>query len=151
VGDVLNGQPTDADEWNRRLRVTVETADCSANLTLATGAAVDIPGCSVTVETEVANARFIAYGVFDMQMVNTSSTTGVGVLDVDGTDESRQAIFNGLTNGARETVVQVWSGVLAAAGSHTLKLQGFIGAGTTLHVRANTPHTTLTVHVMEVA
>jgi hypothetical protein len=148
---MLSGEPSDADEWNRRLRVIEEGAEASANLTLATGAAVDIPGCSVTVETEEDNARFTAWGFFDMQMIATSSTTGVGVLDVDGSDESRQAIFNGLTSGARQTVGQCWTGVLATAGFHTFKLQGFIGAGTTLHVRANTPHTTLTVTVREVA
>lgn len=146
---MLNGEPVDADEWNRRLRVNIETAVCSVTLALS-GSVQDVAGCSVTFVTEAANAAFIAYGVFDMSMGATSNSTGVGILDVDGTDESRQAIFNGQTSGVRASVMQVWNGVLAAAGSHTFKLQAqrAVGAGA---INVNTTHTTITVHVMEVA
>lgn len=144
-----NGQALDADEFNRRLRVLVETAACSVTLALS-GSVQDVAGCEVEVETEAGNAPYIAYGVFDMSMGATSNSTGIGILDVDGTDDTRQAIFNGQTSGVRASVMQVWSGVLASAGVHTFKLQAqrVVGAGS---ININTTHTTITVHVMEVA
>lgn len=144
-----NGQPLDADEFNRRLRVLVETAACSVTLALS-GSIQDVAGCEVEIETEAANAKYIAYAVFDMSMGATSNSTGVGILDVDGTDDTRQAIFNGQTSGVRATVMQVFSGVLASAGVHTFKLQAqrAVGAGA---MNVNVTHTTITVHVIEVA
>lgn len=148
---MLNGEPVDADEWNRRLRVTIETAVCSSILGL-TATITDVPGCEVTIETEAPNAQFLAFGFFDFEQIAASTTTiAVGILDVDGTDETRQAIFQGLADNSRATPGQCWTGVLAAAGSHTFKLQGQRAGGADSVKRINTTHTTLTVHVMEVA
>lgn len=147
---MLNGEPVSADEWNRRMRVLVETAVCSSALAL-TATITDVPGCSVTIETEAANAVYIAYGVFDMEQLAASTTTiAVGILDVDGTDDTRQAIFQGLADNSRATVAQVWTGVLASAGSHTFKLQGQRAGGADGVKRVNNVHTSITVHVMEV-
>lgn len=146
-----NGQALDADELNRRLRIMVETAACSSLLGL-TAAVQDVPGCEVEIETEAANARYIAYGAFDMEQIAAGTTTiAVGILDVDGTDDTRQAIFNGVADNNRATVVQVWTGILSAAGVHTFKLQGQRAGGADGVKRVNTTHTTITVHVMEVA
>jgi hypothetical protein len=148
---MLNGEPASADEWNRRLRVTVETAVCSSALGLTT-TITDVAGCEVTVETEAANAVYIAYGVFDFEQIAAGTTTiAVGILDVDGTDDTRQAIFNGVADNNRATAAQVWTGVLASAGSHTFKLQGQRAGGADGVKRINNVHTSITVHVMEVA
>lgn len=146
-----NGEPLDADEVNRRLRVIVETAAASGLLGL-TATIQDIPGCEVQIETEAANARYIAWGFFDAEQIAAgTTTTGVGILDVDGTDDTRQATFEGLGDNARGTVGQCWTGVLADADVHTFKLQGQRSGGADAVLRFNGTHTTLTVHVMEVA
>lgn len=146
-----NGQPLDADEFNRRLRVLEETAACSSILGLTT-TIQDVPGCEVEIETEAANARYTVWGFFDMEQIAASTTTiAVGILDVDGTDDTRQAIFQGLADNSRATVGQCWSGVLASAGVHTFKLQGQRAGGTDGVKRINTTHTTITVTVREVA
>lgn len=143
------GQPLDADEYNRRLRVLIERATASSALALTT-TITDVPGCVVAIETEAANAQFVAYGVFDMEQLAANTTTiAVGILDVDGTDEATQAIFNGVADNNRVTAVQVWSGVLASAATHTFKLQGQRSGGADSIKRFNALHTTLTVHVME--
>lgn len=148
---MLNGEPVSADEWNRRLRVNVETAVCSSALGLTT-TITDVPGCSVTIETEATNAVYVAYGVFDFEQIAAGTTTiAVGILDVDGTDDTRQAIFNGVADNNRATAAQVWTGVLASAGSHTFKLQGQRAGGADGVKRINNVHTSITVHVMEVS
>lgn len=145
-----SGQALDADEFNRRLRVLVETAAASSNLAL-TATITDVPGCEVQIETEAPNAVYIAYGAFDMEQIATGTTTiAVGILDVDGTDDTRQAIFNGVADNNRATVAQVWTGVLSSAAVHTFKLQGQRAGGADGVKRVNGTHTTLTVHVMEV-
>lgn len=120
---------------------TPSRATASATLNL-TSTITDVTGASVTV-TLTRTMNYIAWGVFDGEAVIGSSTTlAIGYLAVDGSQQTEQAIFRALTNGERDTVSQVWSGTLAA-GSHTLKLQGW-SAGSS-QFRFNQTHTTLTI------
>lgn len=118
-------------------------AAASSNLTLST-TETDVPGCSVTVTAQTDSAFYIAWGTFDAQQTSTASLTAIGSLSVDGTDETRQALFNGLTNGLRATVGQVWSDTLTA-GSHTLKLRGQMLSSS--GIRFSGTHTSLVVVV----
>jgi hypothetical protein len=72
-----------------------------------------------------------------------------GRLEVDGVEESREALLRGTTTEDRATVSQVWTGAIPSAGSITMRLRGLksAAAGTMLFLA---PHTSLIVEVQEV-
>ncbi|MEU6952063.1 hypothetical protein [Streptomyces sp. NPDC045714] len=95
-----------------------------------------IPGCSVTLTTQAANATYSVTGVFDCSVTTVhSANLMVGRLMVDGVGGSGLAI-HAMDTLDRDTVVMVWRGTLPAVGSHTLQIEGVInaagGAGTFL-------------------
>ena len=127
-------------------------AACTANTDVANGTEVDVAGATITVVTTKVNAQFFCIGSFYFSMLAASSGIALGKLNVDGVNQAGFANFTGLnTVPDRVNSTQAWSGVLATAGSHTLKLRA-VGPGTTgtpatpAH-RVNPVSTTITVFV----
>jgi hypothetical protein len=132
----------------------VFTSACSTNVDLANNVEVDITAATVTFTTTKANAKFIAFGSFYFSCIGgASSGIALGKLNVDGTNAAGFANFTGLfSTPERHNLAQVWTGTLAAAGVHTLKLRG-VGPGTTASAavaahRINATSTTITVLVL---
>jgi len=76
-----------------------------------------------------------------------AGNNAIGKFAVDGTTQGAQAIWTDNGANSRATVSQSWA-VPLGAGSHTVKLRATkLGAGGT-HV-ANTPHTVMTVLVLD--
>lgn len=129
------------------LDTRIYRAEASAVLGLTT-TVTDVTGASVVVSALAANAKYVCTAVFDCQSIGTTATTALGILDIDGVDQSEQAIFNQVSaNGLRSTIVQTWEGTLSA-GSHTFKLQGQRTGGADSMLRFNALHTTITVAVV---
>lgn len=111
-----------------RLQPDPYIAPASSALPVTTTTYADIPGCSITLNTTAANAKYVANATFDCNVQNTSPTIlMVGRLLVDGNPDSGLAI-KGMVVADRATVHMQWQGTLAAVGSHTLKLQGALTA-----------------------
>lgn len=107
-----------------RLQPKTYMAACTSALTATTSTYADITGASITLNTEVANATYVAHAVFDMNVLAVSgSILMVGRMQVDAVTDSGIAVYamDALT---RATVAMTWRGTLASAGSHTFKLQG---------------------------
>lgn len=107
-----------------RLQPKNYIAACSSALTATTSTYADITGASITLTTETDNATYVARGVFDMNVLATSTTIlMVGRMQVDSVTDSGIAVYamDALT---RATVAMEWQGTIASAGSHTFKLQG---------------------------
>jgi hypothetical protein len=120
----LAGQTLTAGQLERVQPRTYEGA-ASAPLAVSTTTYADIVGATVTVTTTAPNAHFKAEAVLDASVGATSATNlMVGRLVVDGTPDSGGLAVYGMDTQDRATVAQQWTGVLPAAGSHTLKLQG---------------------------
>ena len=102
----------------------------------------DIPGATVTLPT---SGTWAVTGVFDIQSIGTGDDNQVatGVLDVDGTVKSQQAIYHlrGTAPIRRATVSQMWS-VVAVSPGVVLKLRArkLGGTGTS---KANATHTNI--------
>ncbi|MER8262742.1 hypothetical protein ABT007_00940 [Streptomyces griseus] len=87
-----------------------------------------IPGCSVTLTTQAANALYSVSAVFDCSVTGVhTQNLMVGRLMVDGVGGSGLAI-HAMDTADRDTVAMVWRGTLPAAGSHTLQIEGVINA-----------------------
>jgi hypothetical protein len=138
------GQIVTADELLRLQPVTYQATASSDLAGAATNA--DVPGATITLTTTAANAVYVAVGVFDYDLQGTTTVIGTGMLAVDGTNQTAQALFQQGISTDRMTASQVWRGTLAAAGSHTLKLRGTLPSG----MEMNATHTTLTVTIYEV-
>jgi hypothetical protein len=111
-----------------RLQPVPYIAPASSPLTSTTATYADIPGCSITLNTKAANARYVANATFDCNVGNTSPTIlMVGRMLVDGNPDSGLAI-KGMVVADRATVHMQWQGILSAVGSHTFKLQGALTA-----------------------
>lgn len=121
---------------------TLAAASGSVNFTTTTEA--DLTGATVTFTTTHANAVCQVIGIFDMQVITAGSGVGLGMLTVDGTDQSGQAIFAMTTSGTRATLAQTWQPTLASAGSHTLKLRGNLSAAAG-SLTFNSSHTRIAV------
>jgi hypothetical protein len=143
------GQRVTAGQLNRIQPVDYE-ADATDLLLMSNTTAADIPGATVTVTTVADNAAYKVVGVFDAEVLVTS-TTGlmVGKLVVDGTGASGTAVY-GMDTADRATIVMTWTGTLGAAGDHTLKLQGNLSASISSGARFNKSTTKLTVTIKEV-
>lgn len=122
------------------------TAACTANVGLTT-TEVDITGATVTFTTTKANATYLVTGSFYFAAASGAVTIASGKLNVDGTNRTAFAQFTGTSATTdRVSASQTWTGTLASAGSHTLKLRGVAGAS---GVTVNDTHTTITVMVFE--
>ncbi|MGW4030739.1 hypothetical protein ACWEFL_15705 [Streptomyces sp. NPDC004838] len=112
-----------------RMQPVPYAAEASGSLT-ATTTYQTIPGLSVSLTTKAANARYSAVGVFDCSVTTVhAANLMVGRLTVDTVGQSGFAI-HAMDTLDRDTVAMLWSGTLAAAGAHTLTMQGVInGAG----------------------
>ena len=120
-------------------------AACSGNVALTT-TEVDITGATVTFSTVKANAKYLVIASFYMSSVVGGTAVAAGKLNVDGSNQPAFANYTGVSTNERANVAQSWSGTLAAAGSHTLKLRGVLSAGT--GVTVNATHTTINVLVL---
>jgi hypothetical protein len=129
----------------RRLRPAYYAAEASADLSGAVTQAL-VPGASVTFTTETA-AEWYVDAVFDADVVTAPSTAlALGYCEVDGTVQTGQATCGDEVVTDRHTVTQQWSGVFAAAGSHTIRLRGTLAANQQFRVG----NTRLRVTVKEV-
>jgi hypothetical protein len=131
-----------------RLQPTTYHAIASSDL-VGSVTTTDITGATLTFDTETANAVYVAEAVFDFDTTTPGTTTiGVGFLNVDGSNQTSQSLFQvgAATANDRTSSTQRWRGTLATAGSHTLKLQGTVPA----NMEINATHTVLTVTIYEV-
>ncbi|MGA5424515.1 hypothetical protein [Streptomyces lavendulocolor] len=120
---ILAGQTVLASVLNR-LQPKRYIAAATSNLVRNNVTTVaDIPGATITVDTETANATYTVYATFDVQIGATAAGNMLGYLMVDGATDSAQAARR-MDAVTRDTITQVWQGTLPAAGSHTFKLQG---------------------------
>lgn len=123
----LAGETITAARLNR-LRPQAYFAQASASLTRTDTTNADITGATVTFTTTAANAEYSVVGVFDCAVGTASSSTRMlGRIVTDGVAEGGFAIHE-MDNLDRDTVTTVAKGTLAAAGSHTIKLQGALSA-----------------------
>ncbi|MCI4045140.1 hypothetical protein [Streptomyces sp. TRM75563] len=137
---ILAGQVVTAGQLNRLQPKTYDVAG-TGNIIGAGTTDVDVPGATITITTETAGATVVVETSFDFDFSGGTTTLGAGRLVVDGTGESRYALFQqGPGSSAdRVTAGQNYRVVLGAAGSHTLKLvatvptnMNLIGAYTSL-------------------
>lgn len=109
----------------------------------------DVPDATVTFDTQAANAVFVAQAVVDFDTVGAGTTTiGTAQCVVDGVVQSGIATFQAgaATLNDRGTQAQMWQGTLAAAGSHTIHLEGTLPA----NMEINAVHTKILVTIFEV-
>lgn len=99
----------------------------------------DVPGCSYTFNTETAGATYKAWIVIDHDKTTANSTVNFGRLNVDGVNQSATTASAQDAITDRTAAGQNYHGVLAAAGTHTLKVVGspptgnqILGTNTTL-------------------
>lgn len=143
MADILAGEIVTAARLNR-LRPTRETAVCSSDLTGAV-TDTDVPGATITLTTATNGAEFEAVAFIDFNP--TSTSIGIGKLVVDSVIQSGEAhLQSPSASSTRGTTGMVWSGSLATAGSHTLKLTATLPAS--FQIRQT--HTKLYVAVYEV-
>lgn len=106
----------------------------------------DVAGCSVTFTTAVANAIAHCWWVTDFDLGAPSTTQGTARLLLDGTTASSKTTwFQAEVATDRATVAQTDQFTIAAAGSHTIKMQATTTAGITVGLLS-----TLRVVVVEV-
>lgn len=104
-----------------RLQPKTYSAVGSGTLTGAQSNA-DVTDATITLTTEVANATYKAWCVWDCITTNTASGTLLARMSLDGSALTPLATFNGPDSGERGTIGQHYSGTLTASGSHTFKL-----------------------------
>lgn len=156
IGTVLlvNGPVTFADltaasnTFPGKLLTTTATAVASGNSDLTTTEG-DVAGATITVATTKANATYVAFASFYFSMLAASAGIASGKLSVDNAVQPAFANYTGdNATPDRANIAQHWSGTLAAAGNHILKLRG-VGSAAVAAQRINGTHTTLTVQVFE--
>lgn len=131
--------------------VAAYTARATGSTTVS-GAVTDITGATVTFTTVNANVSVVVTAAFDIGVTAyTSQGIVYGYLVVDGgAAEIPMPTFQVYANNLRFTVHQTWLVTLAAAGSHTLKLQAGKPGGGTFTAAAGWPHTGFTAVVLDV-
>jgi hypothetical protein len=82
----------------------------------------DVPSATVTFDTEADNAVYMVHGVWDVNWTGATTTIGTARIAVDGTVQSPLCTWQAEVATDRGTYGQSYSGTLAAAGSHTIKL-----------------------------
>lgn len=90
-----------------------------------TASSVDIAGTSLTFTTTYANTKAGIWGIYDVDSTGVTSVF-IGTCVVDGVTVSGEAHSQTL----RVTCSGMWIVTLAAAGSHTIKLQQKSSGGT---------------------
>ena len=115
---------------SRHLAPTVIVESATGDLSLSSGTAADVPGCSVSVTPAIASYAMVWAFVYGLTSGTADDVFQV-VLDVDGVDQNQRATWETVTGGGQWSVSQGWLVSLSAA-AHTLKLQGLrlTGSGT---------------------
>ena len=143
---ILSGDIVTAATLNR-----LQTKSYHADATSAVGPSVtdtDVPGATITFNTETDGATFVATGDYDFDYSGAATVLEQGKLVVDGAIQAGTANCQDNSSGAndRRTHSRTWHGTLATAGSHTIKLTVTLGSGITV----NATHTGITVRIDEV-
>jgi len=133
------------------LTTQLATPRASSDLTLTSGAAgteVLVPGCTVTLPTITANARYKVKVACDFGCTSAGTATAVGALYINGTIQTGQALLGINGTDDRATVFQTYSGILATAGNYTFALRARKDAASGT-MAAFATHTCLTVEILE--
>lgn len=140
----LAGETITAGKLNR---LQPKTFYASASGTVAASQTnVDIPGCSITLTTETNNAQVDIWWSTAFYSGATAPTTfGASRALIDGSGAPVYAISDSRTINAKDVPSQDWTTTIAAAGSHTIKLQVTTPANMTVST-----YTALRVVVTEV-
>jgi hypothetical protein len=154
---ILAGQTVTAGQLNR-MQPTPYYEQAGTPTNLSTTTFVDIGGCSITLTTAAANAAYTVQANFSFDTVTSVASAPFpytrGALDVNGVVQSGEARWSegttGMDTGDYSMSSKSWSGTLAAAGSHTLKLVGALNSVTGGPVIASTGFTDITVVIYEV-
>lgn len=114
---ILAGQKVTADNYNADVPDTIEDI-LAADETITTSL-TDVTGVMQTITTPVANTEVLIIATCDM---GSTGGTDFGVVTcvVDGVTLTGNAKLNGAI---RTGTSQAWTYTIAAAGSHTIKLQ----------------------------
>lgn len=146
---ILSGQVVTADDLNHLKPATYHAAATGTLVGVATN--TDIPGATITFDTETDNAVYVAHGDFDMNWNGAAAATLIvrGSLSVDGVLQTRQAFGEQAAgaNGDRLPAGYEWRGTLAVAGTHTIKLVGTVPDA---DQQITHPGTALTLTIYEV-
>ena len=124
------GNKITTDRLNR-LQTTIYHAIGSGTVV---GAATnsDVTDATVTFTTTADDATYAAVGVWDVDWTSSTTSTGTARVDVDGSPQTPLATFGAQVSTDRTTVSQTYSGTLATAGSHTIKLIASPASGQTI-------------------
>lgn len=125
-----------------KLSTTRLYAASDADLNLTTTEA-DVSGATLTFTTTRANVKVTVIAVFDIGAVSTDPGAGQGKVNVDGANQSQDAVHRPSVNAQRAAVTSTHVVTLVSAGSHTIKLRGVVAGGTANHVRIRATHTTI--------
>ena len=138
-----------------RMQPRVYYAQAGSPTTITTTTYTAVGGCSITLDTLAANARFSVQANFSFDV--TTAVSGVytkGALFVDGVQQSGEARWtegtSGNDTGDYDMAGKAWLGTLAAAGSHTLDLRCGLSSVTGTPGIACTGYTDFTVTILEV-
>lgn len=124
-------------------QIIQRTAVCSTLVHLTSTTEVDITGASISFTTTATAATCNICVTFDFAVITASSGNfAIGFLNVDGTDQARQVIFD-INTASRDTVAQHYQ-FTVPAGNHTIKLRGAL-LGTPGQADVNTNHTNLSM------
>lgn len=143
---VAAGQKIRASMLNR-LQPVFYQAGLTATQGLTT-TTTDLAGASVTFSTTTANAFFVVFGTFVFDITSAATSFAQGKVAVDGVTQTNIVRWAAEVNTDFDTATQTWTGTLAAAGSHTIKLQADLSAGATMQCLGT--HTQLLVMICEV-
>lgn len=95
---------------------------CTADTVMSTSVA-DVTGASLTFNTTVANTIAIITVEWDWRLFTTGTGYCRGIVNVDGSDLPKQALFVAQSAETRVNGFMRQRVTLAAAGSHTIKLR----------------------------
>lgn len=143
---ILAGEIVTAGRLNRMQPVLYDAA-CTLTAGITTSE-TDVTGATITLSTAAANAIYQVTGIFYFNEIATTNNDPQGKLSVDGVVSTRIATFGGQVAGDECTASQVWTGTLASAGSHTLKLRVVAPAVSQWEIVAT--HTVIQVTIYEV-
>lgn len=114
--------PARADHTHGTPEPTIADQPCTADYAI-TNAQADVTGASVTYVTTRANVKANITAAFDVDITTTGTGLITGQVLVDGAAQTPKVIVNDPGAVDRRQAQVTFSVVLAAAGSHTIKLQ----------------------------
>ena len=123
----------------------VQEAAASGSVTTSGTTEVDCTDAAVIVTPAIASVALV-WATFDLFGATVAGDTFIGILDIDGTNATQNAVYIAVDTTARLTLGQHWL-VTLAAGAHTLKLQIARTAGTGT-ISAAVTHTKIACLVM---